>query len=417
MALAPPCFPSMCIADSGINSTDACTRSGQAFSIRVCGNHLIDAEGRSIQLRGVNVAGLEGVAILGWSPDNPWGSQTGTATPDWKAIKSWGSNAVRLPLNEASWLGLTCVDEGGVGVTIAGGEKKTDRPGAVIMADPGGNYRKTVKFAVAGASDAGLYVILDLHLNAPGNACPNAQNAMADADHSIAFWSSVASTFKGYPNSIFELFNEPFLDQAPLVDSDPWTALLNGNGTLTSYNVQGNPSVIQYRWRNAGVQQLLDAVRATGATNVVLASSLAYSSSMGGWLKYHPIDSLKPNQVAAVWHSYPATGYPAQAGCIGLPSCSERLLAEVRAILKAGYPVVITEFGDVIGKNTPPWVSKLLPFADANDISYLGWTWDVWPDQKANVLIVSGSGAPTPGYGDYVKAHYLCRASSIANCP
>lgn len=418
MGLGLPYLPAIRAADNGnIDSTGGCPGSGQALSIRVCGNHLIDASGRTIQLRGVNVAGLEGVAVLGWSPDNPWGNQTGTATPDWKTIKSWGTNAVRLPLNEASWLGLTCVDEGGVGYKITGSGKTVDRPGAVILADPGGNYRKTVQSATTGATAEGLYVILDLHLTAPGNACPYAQNAMADADHSIAFWSSVADTFKGCPNCIFELFNEPFLDQAPLVDSDPWAALVNGNGTLTSYNVQGNPSVLRYRWRNAGMQQLLDAVRATGATNVVLASSLAYSSSMHGWLKYHPIDNLKPSQLAAVWHSYPATGYPAQASCMGLPSCSKQLLADVQAILEAGYPVVITEFGDVIGKSPPPWVSKLLPFADANDISYLAWTWDVWPDQKENVLIVSGSGAPTPGYGDYVKAHYLCRAASTANCP
>jgi endoglucanase len=58
----------------------------------------------------------------------------------------------------------------------------------------------------------------------------------------------------------------------------------------------------------------------------------------------------------------------------------------------------------------------LLPFADQNGMSYLGWTWDAWntPDF---VLITDANGTPTAGYGEYVKAHYLCRAAGTTNCP
>jgi hypothetical protein len=78
---------------------------------------------------------------------------------------------------------------------------------------------------------------------------------------------------------------------------------------------------------------------------------------------------------------------------------------------------VITEFGDLIGVSPPAWVSQLLPFADANGIGYLGWTWDTWSGMSANVLITDAAGDPTPGYGAYVKAHYLCRAAGTAVCP
>jgi endoglucanase len=78
--------------------------------------------------------------------------------------------------------------------------------------------------------------------------------------------------------------------------------------------------------------------------------------------------------------------------------------------------VVITEYGDTIGGSTAPWASMLLPFADAHDISYLGWTWDVWGGMSANVLITDAAGAPTEGFGTYVKAHYLCRAAGTAVC-
>ena len=387
-------------------------------SISVSGNKLIDAQGSEVQLRGVNVSGLEAVAVLGWSPANPWGSQTGTPTPDWTTLKSWGSNVVRLPLNEASWLGLSCIDEGGFGSTVTNGVQTQNKPGTVVKADPGGNYQATVASTVASATAAGLYVILDLHLAAPGNICPNVQNPMADADHSVTFWTSVATAFKGSPNVIFELFNEPFLDMtAALVGNTPWPDLLNGGATLTyvAAAAPGNSITVPYTWKTAGMQQLLNAVRATGATNVVLVSTNSYASAIFNWLEYKPTDPL--NQLAAVWHAYPTPAYPTQVNCVNMPGCSAVVMAASQAIKAAGYPVVITEYGDVIGGSTSPWSAVLLPFADANDISYLGWTWDVWPGMSEYVLITDAAGDPTQGYGTYVKAHYLCRAAGTAVCP
>jgi endoglucanase len=391
------------------------SHSGAPFSISIAGNRLVDGDGNTVQLRGVNVAGLEAVPILGWNPSNPWGG-VGDPLPNWNAIKAWGVNAVRLPLNEASWRGGTCTDKGGISVVVSNGVQTKDKPGQTIQTDPGHNYQATVAASVASATAAGLYVIVDLHLTAPGDACPVAQNSMADSDHSVAFWASVATALKPYPSVIFELFNEPFLDQTSLQDRNPWPDLINGTGTLSSYIVQGDPSIIPYTWRNAGMQQMLDAVRATGATNVVLTSTLAYSSAMDGWLKYHPKDTLSPSQIGAVWHSYPAPGYPSQTNCIGLPTCSAKTMGHVQEILAAGYPVVITEFGDAIGGSKAPWASVLLPFADANGVGYLGWTWDAWTGFTGNVLITDMAGTPTVGYGSYVKAHYLCRAAGTANC-
>src|ERR1039458_645810 len=78
-----------------------------AFGIRIADGKLIStADGSSVQLRGVNISALEFVAIGGpaWANRNPWGAQTGDPTPNWKAIRAWKANVVRLPLNEASWL-------------------------------------------------------------------------------------------------------------------------------------------------------------------------------------------------------------------------------------------------------------------------------------------------------------------------
>ena len=62
------------------------------------------------------------------------------------------------------------------------------------------------------ANTAGLYAILDLHWSAPGNHCPMLQTQMADTDHSLTFWQSIANQFKRNPTVVFKLYNEPFMD-------------------------------------------------------------------------------------------------------------------------------------------------------------------------------------------------------------
>jgi endoglucanase len=246
---------------------------------------------------------------------------------------------------------------------------------------------------------------------------------MADNDHAAAFWTSVATTFQSNPAVLLELFNEPFVGQSSLASSDaqpPWYYILHGGGTETALLANGTPGSITVNWQTAGYQQMLDAVRATGATNVVLVGTDSWTQTMTDWLQYAPSDPSK--QLAAAWHPYSAAPYgPAnQVICPGLPACSAQEMTAVQSILAAGYPVVATEFGDAITTapgNSAPWASVLLPFADAHGISYLGWTWNPWTGFTADVLITDAAGDPTPGYGTYVEQHYLCVAAGTKGCP
>jgi hypothetical protein len=236
---------------------------------------------------------------------------------------------------------------------------------------------------------------------------------MADSDNSINFWSSIADKFKSYPNVMFELFNEPYLYWLTSGETD-WNVLLNG-GTISAYVTgDGSKYTVNYTWKTAGMQQMLDAVRQTGATNIVLVGGVSWSQDLSQWVAHMPKDPQK--QIAAVWHAYP------NSGTVGDPQAASPKFGSIaytwtKSVLTAGYPVFITEFGD---HNTPgtigsPFVSNLLPWADANGASYTGWTWDPWGESD-NVLIKDHIGTPTDGYGVYTKAHYLCAATGSSNC-
>ena len=268
-----------------------------APAVSVSGNRLIDAAGNVLQLRGISYSGFEFAAIQGFLPGDPSGAQAGQANgPKWAAVKTWHANTVRLTLNETSWLALTC----------------TDTDGVARNGDPGGNYRSAIATQVAEANAAGLYVILELHWSAPGTTCPLVQTQMANMEHSIEFWTSVADTFKGNSAVLFSLYNEPFF-YALSSPTDEWSALMRG-GTFSYYpatSLASNYKNINTTWSSAGMQTLLDTVRGTGATNVVLVSGVEFGNNLSGWLANMPHDVL--NQTAAVWHPYPPMQGPTSA--------------------------------------------------------------------------------------------------------
>lgn len=362
-----------------------------ALSIKVSGDHLVDASGATIQLRGADVSGLEFTAIQGWSASDPWGGQK----PNWQALKSWKLNAVRIPLNEASWLGLTTYDW----------PTGSQTAGVPRNADPGNNYRQTVTDAVNAAVAAGMYVILDLHLNSPDAnvpgvsgkvpTSPTAQNVMADADHSVDFWTSVAGTFKGNPAVIFDLFNEPHMDGFVGVsgfrDASAWVALRDG-GTATQFVT--NSVVVSQNFQTVGMQALLNAVRSTGATNVVMAAGISWAQDTSQWTTYAPQDPIK--QLAASWHAYPGTSGSAAT----LPGYGADNYTWATAIHAAGFPVIVGETGDqsANGTATAPFMVNFLPWLDQTGTSVLGWSWNAWGGAD-NDLIKDVNGTPTDGYG------------------
>jgi endoglucanase len=335
-----------------------------------------------VQLRGVSFSGFESWAAFGGG--------SAPAAPSTAALLAWKVNAVRVPLNEAGWLGS--VTQGMSGNTVS---------------TPATTYQSAVQALVGRLTAAGIYVILDLHLSAPGKFAANVQNPMADSDNAFGFWTSVANTFKANPAVMFELFNEPYIFNTSVADGafttptnavpDPAAnAIIRDGGTAIYYFgvdtgvYGGSKTRAPYAWRTAGFQPLINTIRATGATNVIVCGGNRFSSELTWWNQNPPIDPA--NQLAGAIHSYPSTWSKYPYNITAQTVSTDAMLAPVAL----NHPIIITELGDEVGSNPAPHATAVLAWADLHGYSVIAWTWNSWGG--ANTLIDS-SGTPTAGLG------------------
>jgi endoglucanase len=269
-----------------------------------------------------------------------------------RAMTSWDINVVRIPLNEDCWLGLgTAPGRGGT------------------------PYRRIVERYVAALHNAGLYVILDLHWAAPGATKATDQTHMADADHTPTFWRSIATTFKHDHAVLFDLFNEPY--------GIGWGCWLHGCQVSAT---GGFPA-----YRTAGMQQLVSAVRSTGATQPLMLGGIDYSGDVRGWLAHEPNDPRR--QLVAAEHNYGTLG-PCDSACrTGILHTQRRV------------PLVMGELGETDCQDG--YVDQMMPWADRHGISYVGWAWNVASCTQEPSLISDYRGDPTPfgvGFRNHLRA-------------
>jgi len=368
-------------------STSGSSGSGGSLAVTVSGNKLIDGNGKSLQLRGANMSGLEFVGVQGGTVGT-WGG----TIPSWPLFKAWGANAVRIPLNVGSWLGLTTYTAHGQPATSFGSK---------VIADPQGDYKQTVISAVAAAQASGFYVILDLHWSAPrvtldGNTqyiTPDGQPEFMNSSTDIPFWTSMAQTFgtqatpqPGVSNAgvIFELFNEPYIDYYAS-GSTLYGLMLNGGTVSTytwavgAYNVSPAGGV-----GIAGYQQALNAIRGAGANNVCIVNGPSWTQEAENYKQWFPTDTLSPPQLAAGWHPYPNGTYPYTNGDVygqigsDTGAGTSSFAQWFQAILNNGTPVIITEDGGEGGASATsgePHMAYMESWADAQFASYIAWEW------------------------------------------
>lgn len=342
-------------------------RAASAPGLHVSGNQLVDQNNGPVRLRGANMAGTEFVCAQGWSAD-PFGGQPEDNAATFTAMHSWGINVVRIPLNEDCWLGINGVRIGGTA------------------------YQTPILKLVRDLEASGFYVIVDLHWSAPGAQKALSQNPAPDQDHSPAFWSDVATQLKGDGNVLFDLYNEPFFYWLGPGNSDTYGCLWTGC-VFSQYETGGSPFTITANWQSAGYTQLIASIRAAGAPNVIMASGVNWARDLSGWLTHRSPD---PNVVAA-WHSYPSGNSTLLSECAAL-WCWNQVIAPIAAVV----PVVVGETGD--STNGPvSFLPGFLPFADANHLNVVAWTWNAWTNPNDVLVTNMQTGAPTLGEGVFYK--------------
>jgi hypothetical protein len=326
------------------STSSAASSSGSVGpGLHVSGNKLMEGT-TAVRLLGVDQSGSEYNCM---SANGIFDGSADQSSID--AMKAWHINTVRLPLNEDCWLEIN----------------------GPMPPYAGPNYQSVVANYVNLIRQNGMFVILDLHWNAGGTNKASGQQQMADSDHALDFWKGVAGMFKGDTGVIFDLYNEPH--------DISWTCWKSGGCTDNG-------------WPVAGMDQMIMAVRGTGAMNIVMAGGVAYSGDLSQWLANKPNDPA--GQLAASFHTYNFTG------CADT-NCWNSQVAPVAAQV----PVITGELGE--NDCGTGYINNYMAWADGQGISYLGWAWNADFDcGKGPALITNPYPTPT-AFGAGFKAHLL----------
>lgn len=227
---------------------------GAPAALHVDGPRLLDEAGAAVRLQGVSVPSLE------------WSVAGDAILPSVvTAIESWRANAIRLPVTSDFWFGRG--------------------PG---QHDGGTAYRALVDQALLATASRQAWFILDLH------------RFRAPTDADVAFWKDAAARYKDHPAVIFALFNEPH--------DLTWEVWKNG-GTVEERRKPGatvaeNAAPVT-TFTTPGMQALVDAVRATGARNLLLVGGLDWAYDLSGVLNGFALDDRGGRGIVWDTHVYP----------------------------------------------------------------------------------------------------------------
>ena len=323
-------------------------RATKPLPLKVIGTQLQNSAGAPVRLRGVNTASME------WTSDGE-GHFLETVMI---ALRVWHANVIRLPLSQDRWFGK-----------------------APEQTDKGKYYRILVRQVVDAVSLAGGYIVLDLHWSNAGDWGKNIGQHFMPDENSLSFWVDVAEAYKNHPAVLFGLYNEPHN-----VGWDIWQK----GGQVTERATQKTPV---RTYKAVGMQPLLEAVRSTGAGNVVIVGGLDWAYDYSGILAGRQLADPDGNGVLYDNHAYPTKG-----------DTVERWIAKMETAAKV-LPVFVGEFGPEPRKGSgaekdEPWVRHVLQALKDHD-----WNWAAWDMHPAAGprLILNFACEPTPGFGKWVK--------------
>ncbi|HVY11135.1 MAG TPA: cellulase family glycosylhydrolase [Mycobacteriales bacterium] len=275
------------------------------------GNQILDGDGRPLILRGLQRFGLEG------GTKNPLPTQA-----EIQQLSLWGANEVRISLGEQKWLAGSCHYEK--------------------------DYPQVVDKVVRWVTDRGMVALINLHFATVGRCGTPTLTPMADSPGSLTFWQEVATRYQDNPLVAFDLFNEPYVHQG--------TWLQGG-----SYDVDGQTVAA------AGMQQLYDTVRGTGATNLVVISGLKYAAAP-------PTEFVAGSDIAYGVHAYTCSTEP-PPGCTTPDPLEPSQILDGWDSLAKTYPVIVSEFGWPNG-DAGTYNAHVISYAADHHWGWSGFAWD-----------------------------------------
>jgi hypothetical protein len=244
----------------------------------------------------------------------------------------------------------------------------------VAAAYSGSNYMNAIVAYVNRLHAQGLYAEVSLMWAAPGTQKALDHPAILDADHAPAALKAIANAFKSDPSTFIGLQSEPH--------GITWACWKNGGSSCS------------VGYTALGMQGALDAVRSTGATNVVTASGIDYANNLSQWLANKPSD--------------PAGQLMAEAHVYGGNSCaSTACFNSDYAPVAASVPVVFGETGETYDDSScgSTKINTFMSWADSHNVGYEAWVWDTWG--TCGSLINDFNGTPANAYATWVRGHYL----------
>lgn len=415
---------------------------------------------RPLQLRGVNRSGTEyactsaddgtpgkrGYAIF----DGPtYDSRYDIAQPDWvlERMRSWGVNAVRIPISDACWFG--------------------ENP-ALNTRYSGDAYRRAIVDHVDQLGRLGMVAILSLHVastSPAGNLGPQSGGRpvllpMPEAQRGPAFWKDVVQklTAPSVPvrNVVYDVFNEPHLEDAVFpsgADQDGWDCWQSGCEVI---DPTAAPTTPPTTYASAGMDQLVAAIRQeesntgfSGFPRPIMLGGLDYANDLSEWTGHLPADPK--DGLVASFHLYgggdgpgpfpapiagPGSSVRAGTGC-GDVACWAQQVGPIASgsgeVLPR--PVVTGEVGQYDCRSN--FTRGYMGWADAavaeRPISYLAWTWNAmyrgdatgdplttqtgWRCDGGPTVLKYNDGTPTDAFGLGVCQHLRARATAAGATP
>jgi hypothetical protein len=221
-----------------------------------------------------------------------------------------------------------------------------------------------------------MYAELSLMWAAPGTGQASYQPEAPNADHSPAFWQSLAAAYKDVPNVILAPWGEPTVN-APCFLNGGCTANFS-TGTYTT----------------AGTQQAVTVMRGAGYKGPIAITGVDYANNLSQWLTHRPDDAL--DQIVAEAHVY---GH----NVCDTVACWDSDYAPVAAQV----PLLFGETGETYAADDcgSTNIQRIIGWADAHGVGYAAWQWDPWHTCLDLITGFDGSVADSD-YARWVHDHY-----------